>query len=82
MSSLRRLVWKARRDSLVYWNVVTSSRDRLVFDESGALEQLLLYRSRRDGGPWDVIAISPGGFFNLWFFFEGVGGVFGAGCRT
>jgi hypothetical protein len=60
-----RRVWKALRDSLAHWNVVTSDRDYRTFDESGTMEQFLLYRSDSDAGPWDVIAVSPEAFFSF-----------------
>ncbi len=71
-----RRVWKALRDSLAHWNVVTSDRDCRIFDESGTMEQFLLYRSDRDTGPWDVIAVSPDAFFcflKSWAEFLGHG---------
>ncbi len=64
-----RRVWKALRDSLAHWNVVTSERDYRNFDESGTMEQFLFYRSDQDEGPWDAIAVSPDaflGFLKSW----------------
>lgn len=58
-----RRVWKSLRDSLAHWNVATSDRECRNFDENGVMERLLLYRSDRDKGPWDIVGVSPAAFF-------------------
>ena len=71
-----RRVWKR---SAIRWHIGMLLRPTAITatsTESGIMEQFLLYRSNRDTGPWDVIAVSPDAFFSFlksWAEFLGHG---------
>jgi hypothetical protein len=60
-----RWVWRFLRDALAHWNVASSDGKHETFDEKGVMQRLLFYRAYDDDGPWDVVSVSPEGFFRF-----------------